>query len=222
MSSQMIQIVILAGVALFLVLQLRKVLGTRDGFEAPVVKEEDKHQANGRARNFDVIDGGGEDHDIAHFIGVETPDGKALAAMKRAEPDFTVSDFASGAKYAYELILMAFENGDMDEVKDFVSPDIYESFQAAIDARKEQGLSIEATFVGVSKTELMEAEFDETTRMAEITMRFSGELSSVVKNLAGEIVEGDAKEVKRQRDTWTFARGMGVDDPNWQLIATEQ
>jgi len=77
MSSQMIQIVILAGVALFLVLQLRKVLGTRDGFEAPVVKEEDKHQANGRARNFDVIDGGGEDHDIAHFIGVETPDGKA-------------------------------------------------------------------------------------------------------------------------------------------------
>jgi len=221
MNSSMIQIVILAGVALFLVLQLRKVLGTRDGFEPPK-SEGVEGPANGAARNFDVIDGGGEDHDIAHFIGVDTSDGKALSAMKRIEPDFTVSEFASGAKYAYELILMAFENGEMAEVKDFLSDDVYASFSGAIDARKEQGLNIEASFVGVSKTELMEAEFDESTRMAEITMRFSGELTSVVKNVAGEVVEGDPNQVKRQRDTWTFARGMGVDDPNWQLIATEQ
>lgn len=217
----MIQIVILAGVALFLVLQLRKVLGTRDGFEA-TQKDEQPVQTNGRARNFDVIDGGGEDHDIAHFIGVETQDGKALAAMKRIEPDFTVSDFASGAKYAYELILMAFENGDLSEVKDFVSEEVFESFNGAIEARKAQGLKVDANFVGVSKTELMEAEFDEASRMAEITMRFSGELTSVVRDANDEIVEGDASQVKRQRDTWTFARGMGVDDPNWQLIATEQ
>lgn len=221
MSSQMIQIVILAGVALFLVLQLRRVLGTRDGFE-PTKSDEPVVPTASTKRSFDVIDGGGEDHDIAHFIGVDTPDGKALAAMKKVEPDFTVSEFTSGAKYAYELILMAFENGDMDEVKDFVSPEIFESFQGAIDARKEQGLTVEATFVGVSKTELMEAEFDEASRMAEITMRFSGELTSVVKDVAGNVVEGDPNQVKRQRDTWTFARGMGVDDPNWQLIATEQ
>ncbi len=221
MSSQMIQIVILAGVALFLVLQLRRVLGTRDGFE-PTQSDDPVVPTASAKRSFDVIDGGGEDHDIAHFIGVETPDGKALAAMKKVEPDFTVSDFTSGAKYAYELILMAFENGEMDEVRDFVSPEIFESFSGAIEARKEQGLTVEATFVGVSKTELMEAEFDEASRMAEITMRFSGELTSVVKDVAGNIVEGDPNQVKRQRDTWTFARGMGVDDPNWQLIATEQ
>jgi len=79
MNSSMIQIVILAGVALFLVLQLRKVLGTRDGFEPPK-SEGVEGPANGAARNFDVIDGGGEDHDIAHFIGVDTSDGKALSA----------------------------------------------------------------------------------------------------------------------------------------------
>ncbi len=221
MSSQMIQIVILAGVALFLVLQLRKVLGTRDGFE-PTKTEKPAPQSNSKARSFDVIDGGGEDHDIAHFIGVETSDGKALAAMKRVEPDFTVSNFASGAKYAYELILMAFENGDLSEVKDFLSPEVFDSFNDAIEARKAQGLQVEANFVGISKTELMEAEFDDSTRMAEITMRFSGELTSIVKDASGEVIEGDGTSVKRQRDTWTFSRGMGVDDPNWQLIATEQ
>ena len=35
MGSQMIQIIILAGIALFLILRLRNVLGTREGFEKP-------------------------------------------------------------------------------------------------------------------------------------------------------------------------------------------
>lgn len=221
MSSQMIQIVILAGIALFLVLQLRKVLGSRDGYE-PTKPVNVGQDGASRSKNFEVIDGGGEDHDIAHFIGVETPDGRALAAMKRAEPDFTVSEFASGAKYAYELILMAFENGELDEVKDFLSEDVFNSFNGAVQTRKEQGLNIEANFVGISKTELMEAEFDEESKLAEITMRFSGELTSIVKNAEGQIVEGDANQMKRQRDIWTFARSMGGDDPNWQLVATEQ
>jgi predicted lipid-binding transport protein (Tim44 family) len=52
-------------------------------------------------------------------------------------------------------------------------------------------------------------------------MRFVGELTSVVRNREGEIVEGDAKAIKRQKDTWVFARSMGGDDPNWQLVATD-
>ena len=56
--------------------------------------------------------------------------------------------------------------------------------------------------------------------MAEITVRFSGELTSVVRNKAGDVVEGKPDEIKRQRDIWTFARAMGSDDPNWLLVAT--
>ncbi|MGL5012621.1 MAG: TIM44-like domain-containing protein, partial [Paracoccaceae bacterium] len=47
-----------------------------------------------------------------------------------------------------------------------------------------------------------------------------GELTSVVRNKAGEVIEGSPTEVKKQRDIWTYARRMGVDDPNWQLVAT--
>ena len=35
MGSQMIQIIILAAIALFLILRLRSMLGTREGFEKP-------------------------------------------------------------------------------------------------------------------------------------------------------------------------------------------
>ena len=36
----------------------------------------------------------------------------------------------------------------------------------------------------------------------------------------GEVIEGDAAVIKRQKDVWTFARIMGSDDPNWELVAT--
>jgi len=42
----------------------------------------------------------------------------------------------------------------------------------------------------------------------------------VVRDATGAIVEGDEKTVKRQADVWTFARQMGANDPNWQLVGT--
>ena len=62
--------------------------------------------------------------------------------------------------------------------------------------------------------------FDRNTQEAELTIKFVGELTSVVRNAEGEIVEGNPNEIKRQRDVWTFARVMGTDDPNWKLVAT--
>ena len=35
-----------------------------------------------------------------------------------------------------------------------------------------------------------------------------------------EVIEGDAKHGRKQKDVWTFARRMGANDPNWQLVAT--
>ena len=51
-------------------------------------------------------------------------------------------------------------------------------------------------------------------------MRFVGELTSVVRDRGGDIVEGSATDIKRQRDVWTFSRKMGANDPNWLLVAT--
>ena len=45
-------------------------------------------------------------------------------------------------------------------------------------------------------------------------------MTTVVRNAAHEIVEGDPNEVRRQTDIWTFGRRMGVSDPNWLLVAT--
>ena len=51
-------------------------------------------------------------------------------------------------------------------------------------------------------------------------MRFVGEVVSYVTDADGEVIEGDPDTVRRQRDSWTFARNMGSRDPNWVLVAT--
>jgi predicted lipid-binding transport protein (Tim44 family) len=215
----MIQLLVLAGIAIFLILRLRNVLGTREGFEKPrVVDQGPANRSSGPA--FEVIEGG-PDLDITDHVPADSPAGKALARMKRIEPSFGVNDFLSGARGAYEMIVMGYERGDLAEIQPFLSEEIYESFVDGVAAREDKGLTIEADFVGLRETELVDATLDEDTKEAELTIRFVGELTSAVRDQAGDIVEGSLTEVKRQKDTWVFARIMGSDDPNWLLVSTD-
>lgn len=218
MNGSLIQLLVLAGVAIFLILKLRSVLGTREGFEKPPAPIE-QPRATQQRHGFEVIEGG-PDRDITDHTPEGSPSALALAAMKKAEPSFQLTPFLQGARQAYEMILMAFERGDLDDVRPFLSEDVKASFEEVIQARTAQGLSVEATFIGLRELSFEEATYDAATGWGEVTVRFVGELTSAVRNSEGDIIEGDLKTVKRQRDVWTFARQMGAADPNWQLVAT--
>jgi predicted lipid-binding transport protein (Tim44 family) len=217
MNGSLIQLLVLAGIAIFLILKLRSVLGTRDGFEKPPIPLEDVRPRV--RRDFEVIEGG-VDRDITDHVPEGSDAARALAAMKQAEPSFSVTPFLQGARSAYEMILMAFERGDLDSIRPFLSDDVEASFAEAIAQREREGLTIEASFVGMKELALQDATFDRTTGFGEISVRFVGEQTYVVRNKAGEIVEGSPREIKKSRDIWTFARKMGSEDPNWQLVAT--
>ena len=218
MNSPIIQLLVLAGIAVFLILRLRGVLGTREGFEKPAVARQEKSTRLGKPE-FDVIQGG-PDLDITDHVEEGSDSAKALAAMKRIDPSFNVSEFLGGARGAYEMILMAFENGDLDSIVPFISEDVYEAFASVVDERQRKGLSIEAKFIGISDMTLVGAEFDEVTKEGEVTVRYKSEMTSIVRDNAGDIIEGSETEIKRQKDTWTFARKMDAGDPNWRLVAT--
>ena len=218
MGDPMLQLAVLGVIALFVILRLRSVLGTRTGFEPP--QGVTPKAANKSAKpTLEVIEGG-IDRDISDHVDVGSSSGKALAHMKKAEPSFSVTEFIGGASQAYEMILIAFEEGDRDGLRPFLADDVYESFDAVIAEREAAGLSVDATFAGLRDIKLTEAEYDWRTKEGEITLLLVAELSAVVTNAKGKVVEGDKAKVKRQKDVWTFAREMGSDDPNWLLIAT--
>lgn len=216
MSSAVIQLIVLAGIAIFLILRLRSVLGSREGFEKPAAPVEDRASPR---RNFEVIEGG-PDRDITDHVAEGSDAARALAAMKQAEPTFKVGEFLHGARAAYEMILMAFERGDLGAVRPYLAEDVYQAFAEVVAQRDREGLQVQSSFVGIREVVLQEARFNPSTRLGEVTVRFIGELSHVVRNASGEIVEGNPNEIRRQRDIWTFARVMGASDPNWQLSAT--
>ena len=218
MNSPLIQLLVLAGIAIFLILRLKNALGTREGYErTESSKPLNKHP---RRTEFEVIEGG-PDRDIIDHVDENSSAAKALHAMKEVEPDFSVSEFLSGARGAYEMIVMGFEKGDLAGIQPFLAEDVYESFAEVVHQRQEKGLTIEAEFAGVREIKLVDATYDEDTGEAEISVRFVAELTSAVRDQSGTIIEGSTTEIKRQRDTWAFARTMGSDDPNWLLVSTD-
>ena len=217
MNSPLIQLLVLAGIAIFLILRLKSVLGTRDGFEKPPLPNPGPAPAR---RGFEVIDGG-PDHDITDHVDKDSDIARDLAAMKRVEPEFSVTDFIQGARSAYEMILMGFEHGKLDEIKPFLSEDVFQAFVDGVAAREDQGLTVEAEFIGVRETRIQDVTFDKDTNQAEVTMRFIAEMTWVVRDKGGDIIEGSPTSIKRQKDNWTFARVMGSKDPNWLLVATD-
>ena len=154
MNSPLIQLLVLAGIAVFLILRLKNVLGTREGFERPELPQQRDERPN--RPEFEVIDGG-PDLDITDHVDEDSDAAKALAEMKRLEPSFGVADFLQGARGAYEMIVMGYENGDLDDIQPILSEDVYESFVSGVAAREDQGLKIEANFIGVREIKLMDA-----------------------------------------------------------------
>lgn len=214
MSNSLIQIVVLAAIAVFLIARLRNVLGTRDGFEPP---RQPLPQAARRPAA--AADPAGES-DVLDHAEPGSPAAAALTAMQRAEPSFAVGPFLGGARQAYEMILTAFEKGDLSEVRAFLSPAVAEAFDAVIADRQARGITSEVQYLGTRETALQGAAFDPQTGMGEVSVRFVGELIAAHRDAAGDVVDGDPNAARKQRDIWTFARRMGQADPNWQLVAT--
>lgn len=211
-----IEIIILLAVAVLLLVRLIGVLGTRDGFEP-----EKQVVASQRPANDTKVVDPKDDFDIETY-GKDQSIKAALMKAKAIEPSFRVDEFLVGSKAAYEMILMAFLNGDLSDVKGFIEEHVYDGFQSAIDEREKAGHHIEANFVGIKNVELKSADFNEETKELVLGVEYAADLTQAVLDEANKLVSGDKNKVETEIDHWQFARVMGSDDPNWTLIATDE
>ena len=151
------------------------------------------------------------------------PAGSALAeSLKRvmaADRTFDPQAFLDGAKVAYEMVVTAFAEGDRRNLKNLLSRDVYEGFEAAISERERRGETAETRFVSIDQAEIVGAEM--RGRSAQVTVRFVSKLVSVTRDRTGAVIEGNAEGVTDVTDVWTFARDVSSRDPNWKLVATE-
>ena len=218
MNNTIIQLLILAGVALFLIFRLKNVLGTRDGFE-PKAKDVNNAKMAERKNTEDLSDNN-LDEEAREYLFDDKSSAKALIKIKEIENNFSLTEFLGGAGSAYEMILMAFQSGKISPVETFLSADVKENFDKAIQDREQKGLSIEADFIGLRDTAVKNISFSVRDQVAEISVSFLADIKSVVKNNKGETIEGEEVDTKKQFDVWVFSREIGSDNPNWILVET--
>ena len=144
---------------------------------------------------------------------------KGLLAIFNADRSFEPDQFLAGAKSAYELIVMAFAEGNRKLLKQLLNREVYDGFAAAISEREKLGNIVESSFVGIDKADIIAAELE--NRTAHVTVRFVSSLITATHNKDGEVIDGDPKQVREVTDIWTFARELTSRDPNWKLVATE-
>ncbi|MEM9140947.1 MAG: Tim44/TimA family putative adaptor protein [Pseudomonadota bacterium] len=217
----MIELLVLFALAAIVLYRLKTVIGTRTGHEptrdASVSSTVDARSAP--ANPMPVNDGPPEFEDVSDDT-LDDDSRTALTEIRGIEPDFIVNDFIDGARGAYEMILMAYEEGDRSTLKSLLAPDVYEAFEAGISGREAEGLRVEARFIGVREATLEEVGFDTASKTADVTVKFVGELITAVRDAENRVVEGDPNDIRRQSDTWTFSRVMGSSNPNWLLTGT--
>jgi predicted lipid-binding transport protein (Tim44 family) len=221
----MVQIIVLAAVAFFLFWRLRSVLGSRQGFERlnKDVNEKTKSSKINTNSEDKIIDlkSTNIDEEIADYVDEKSEQFKTLSELKKLEDGWQVSHFVSGAKLAYEEILMAFENGDLNKIKKLSSKDVYTAFKEVIDDRNQKGLQVEAIFGGVRDIRIKDVKLNKKNLEANITMIFQCDITYSIKDKNNKIIEGGPDKVKKQKDVWTFTRTMNSDIPNWYLTKTE-
>lgn len=234
-SNVDIYTIIFLGLAVFIIVRLRSVLGQRTGSERQPYERaaRDAYPTNRPGDNIVPLPQGKViDHAAAAPVEPAVPadrwkgyaePGSALAqgldAVAKQDSSFEPQHFLTGAKSAYEMIVMAFASADRRTLEDLLSREVYEGFDTAIRDRERRGETIERKFVGIDKAELVGAEVRNKT--AHVTVRFVSQMISVTRDKSGAAVEGSADKVSDVTDVWTFARDTSSRDPNWKLVGTE-
>ncbi|MFN3545918.1 MAG: Tim44/TimA family putative adaptor protein [Mesorhizobium sp.] len=220
---------IVAAVVIFM--QLRNVLGRRTGSEKPpfdpytAARSRDKESAAAQDNVVSLPRRKGAPETDASYAAIDkmaapgTDLNKGLRAIRDADPSFDPKGFVEGAKMAYEMIVMAYADGDRKTLKNLLSRDVYDGFVSAISERETRSEKIQSSFVGIDKADIVGAEMKGSE--AHVTLRIVSELISATRDGAGTVIDGDPETVAEVKDVWTFARDTRSRDPNWKLVATE-
>lgn len=190
MNNTMIELLVLAFIAGFVLFRLYATLGKRTG-DRP---EPRPAPAQGEMPREHV--------GPAPAPGFNGPAGDGLSAIMRADPSFDVDYFVTGARAAYDMIVNAFAKGDREALRGLLTDRVYQSYVAAIEAREAKG-EAGPELVRLKSAEIFDAVLQ--ADVARVTVKFEAELA-----------EG-ATGVRDAREKWTFERDVRSHDPNWRL-----
>jgi len=187
---QIFDILIFLGIAVFLIYRLRNVLGKRTGFEGPKNTTEIKNTKN---------------KDIKKFAPELKDNETKLSVAYEALGDFDHRKFLESAKFAFETIINAFNEGDKKTLKNLLTKEAFLSFEQAID-NQDNNPNFQFYSLVVDAVEDVIAEKE----TINITLKFTSE----------QFRDNDESTIIKKQDVWTFQKKINSRSQNWFLSST--
>lgn len=212
-------IVVLAMIFALLALRLFSVLGRRTGHEQQLPAPADDRPLAARPSAGAQGDGTTPGQRALESV-VAAPAQSGLRALIAADRSFDVGQFIGGARAAYGLILEAFWKGDREALARYCDADVKEAFEGAITAREAAGHTLENKLVRIEEANIVDVTID--NGYALVSVRFEADLSAITRDSEGAVVAGTLDDAVGTVETWTFGRDLRSNDPNWQLVETDE
>lgn len=209
---QFLDILIFAVIAVLLVLRLRSVLGQRSGYEQP----QDESGANRfqKGKNDNEPIRLHPENDGPVLVAEQ-----GLDALRRMDRSFSEKQFLQGASMAFDMILTAYAEGDLTQLKRLLGYDLLQSFTESVQARNKAGESLSITLDDIKEASILNIAVRD--QIASITVHFHSVQTRIARDADGaELVEGESGP-SDYTDIWTFERDLSLSDPNWKLVETE-
>ncbi|MCB2054166.1 MAG: Tim44 domain-containing protein [Geminicoccaceae bacterium] len=219
-SFAYIDIIFFAMIAAFIALRLRSVLGRKTGNEQQRASRMQRSAESGADKVVPMRTPPpppvSEDGVIADVADDTVK--KGLTEIRLADPSFDLQSFVEGARSAFAMIIDAYAKGDRQTLQSLLADDVFRSFDAVIAEREENDRTMHCELAEMRTAEVVGARME--GKQARVTMRFVTDQVNVLRDAAGEVVEGDPTGHEEVVDIWTFARDTRSPDPNWLLVET--
>lgn len=219
----MIDILILAIFAIFILFRLYTVLGTRTGDEKDHFSAKESFSNKDLKTKVKKVLKRGNIIDVSFEQTEKDVKGgqEVLNMFKQKDRSFEVQGFLKGAHIAFETILTAFAKSDKKTLKNLLSPEVFELFEKDIETREKAHQNLEILLKDI-KGEIMNARL--TSKMMEIDVQFESEQTRTftTRSSSENSPPRISQEVLICTDLWTFKKFIDSKDPNWILSGTHE
>ena len=175
-SVQFLDILIFAVIAVLLVLRLRSVLGQRTGYEQPQDKSGASRFQKGKNDNEPIQLHPENDGPV---LVAE----QGLDALRRMDRSFSEKQFLQGASMAFDMILTAYAEGDLTQLKRLLGYDLLQSFTESVQARNKAGESLSITLDDMKEASIINIMVRD--KIASITVHFHSVQTRIARDADG-------------------------------------
>ena len=198
-------IVIFGVIAVFLILRLKNILGTKTDIEDPNINKE---QSGKKFSNVFPLK-----------TNINDDSSNEVQKILKVDPQFNVDDFLSGSEMFFKMVLESFVNGNIDNIEEYTKPSVLKSFKNAINDRiKENEIEI-IELNSIKKHEILSVNLTKTS--IKIKVLFETFQIRALMDKDKKIIDGDKDNEILVKDEWVFERKINTNNNNWVLIETK-